>query len=717
MKRLLILFLLTLSLSANAQNKKRLFYLLNQQSGSSTPRVTIYPQDRPTLVSPQTRAASGLTLAGSIFPGDLTSKHVILSGAFTGGAALNGIVGTLGDPYIFTNENSSTLIGTTTNSTAAIGALNGTNYIELWGKDKNTPLRIRAGSGQSGIQFNPQVAGGNYRIYNVIGDDIGYATLLYSAPSSGGSYYKKNSIAWLARSGLSTEGEHIYLGNVSTETIFKNNVLLHNSGLDMGREAVQIKWSERSRIYNNTYKNIGQVSDVAQQHALQIEVSSDTRFYDNVFDGAKRSVNIFSHDIIVKGGVIRWTSTDGYFGKASTFWPGNPKLNGLPVIFDGVTFIRDISGSGYVAQWEETGCDLTFINCRFSDNINASIVDDNRAGSPTNVLTGTTTTNGNTSVPKATLLAEMPTYISEDKTNVDFMNIPTGNYYFIAGAGKGTPTKRTVEILDAKEAVTETVAYATAFGSLVNPDSTSVLLSSGYWVNAAVSWATGSYDGNTAGTYTIYGTPSGYTNTDGILAEKQVVVLPYVNPNTVRVNFASNSSTYVGSGNWNHLAQNFTSGVITVKGDNSGQTLASLRNVGGSLTGFQVNITTVFDSGDNGQVAGGAGIFPDAAIRSHWTTPGAPSRVFKITGLNTSTTYTLKFLGSAADYLSGSSQLINITVAGGSGGGTLSNQQTDSNITNTIDFTCVPNGSGEITVTLANNATGVNYLNVLELSW
>ena len=59
----------------------------------------------------------------------------------------------------------------------------------------------------------------------------------------------------------------------------------------------------------------------------------------------------------------------------------------------------------------------------------------------------------------------------------------------------------------------------------------------------------------------------------------------------------------------------------------------------------------------------------------------------------------------------------NITVAGASGGGTLSNQQTDSNITNTIDFTCVPNGSGEITVTLANNATGVNYLNALELSW
>jgi len=33
------------------------------------------------------------------------------------------------------------------------------------------------------------------------------------------------------------------------------------------------------------------------------------------------------------------------------------------------------------------------------------------------------------------------------------------------------------------------------------------------------------------------------------------------------------------------------------------------------------------------------------------------------------------------------------------------------------DITVVPNGSGEVTVTLANNATGVNYLNAFELSW
>jgi hypothetical protein len=683
-------------------------------------RSNIYAQDRPTLTTPQTRAASGLTLAGSIFPADLTSRHVILSGAFTGGAALNGIVGDLGDPYLFTNENSSTLIGTTSNPTASIGGLNGTNNIELWGLDKDNPLEIRAGSGQSGIQFNPIVGGGIYRIYNVSGKDIGYATLLFSAPSSGGSYYKRVAICWLSRNGLVTEGEHIYIGHVSTETTFERNVLLHNSGISMGREAVQIKWSESSRIYNNTYKTIGQVSDTAQQHALQVEVSADTRFYDNIFDGAKRSVNIFSHDIIIKGGVIRWTSTAGYFGKASTFWPGNPLLNGLPVIFDGVTFIFDNAGSGYFAQWEETDCDLTFSNCRFSDNINSAIVQDIRGGSPTNTLTGTTTTNGNTSVAKATLLAQMPTYIEEaDETSKNFMCVPTSNYYFTIGAGKGTPTLRTVEILDVKEAVTETVAYATAFAGLSNPSTIDVLLSSGYWVSVSVSWAAGSYDGNTAGTYTIYGTLSGYTNTDGILAEKKVIVEAYVPPDTVRVNLAGTSGAYVSSGNWNNIFQNFGSGNQTIKGDNSGETLASLRKVGGSLTGYQLNIVTGFDSGALGQAAGGAGVYPDNAILGNWSNPGSAgtSRSFKLTGLDNAKTYTIRILGSAADYLSGTSHLVTVQVSGASGGGTLSNQEIEANISNVMTFPgCVPTG-GEITIRVEKTATGQAYVNVLDFEW
>ncbi len=44
MKKLLIFLLLALSLSANAQNKQRLFYFLNQQSGATpTDEITAAP--------------------------------------------------------------------------------------------------------------------------------------------------------------------------------------------------------------------------------------------------------------------------------------------------------------------------------------------------------------------------------------------------------------------------------------------------------------------------------------------------------------------------------------------------------------------------------------------------------------------------------------------------------------------------------------------------
>lgn len=715
MKKLLISLLIALSVSANAQ-KHRFFYFLTQGT-PAVPRVTQYPQDRPTLTTPQTRASSGLLLAGSIFPGDLTGRHVILSGAFTGGAALNGITGDPGNPFIFTNEDASTLIGTTSNSTNAIGALNGTNYIELWGKDKDTPLQIRAGSGQSGIQFNPIVGGGVYRVYNVSAADIGYSTLLYSAPSSGGSYYKKNAIAWLARNGLDTEGEHIYLGHVSTETIFEENVLLHNSGIDMGREAIQIKWAERSRVYNNTFKNIGQVADAAQQHAFQIEVSSDTRFYDNIFDGAKRSINLFTHDLIVKGGVIRWTSSDGYIGNAATFWPGNPKLNGLKVLFDGVTFIRDISGNGYVAQWEETGCDLEFINCRFSDNILSSIVDDNRGGSPTNTLTGTTTTNGNTSVAKATLLAELPTYLEEaDETDKDFMAVPTDNYYFIQGAGKGTPTKRTIEILDAKESVDTTVVFGTVYGDLLLPTVTPVLLSSGYWVNAPVSWS-GSYDGDVADDYILTGTLSGYSNTDGLSITKTITV--DVEPPDYKVILISlkgtGSSPYVGSGNWNHVAQSYSTGVQTITGDNSGSTLASLRDTGGSLTGYGVNIVTQFEGNDT-RGMNSAGAYPANANRAAWENPGSngTSRSFKFTGLDNAKPYTFKIVSSLDTFFNCS---IDVTVSGASGGGTAINDYNgNSNVNTVFTFDPVYPTSGEVTITVLKNS-GQAAINVIEINY
>lgn len=716
MKRITFLLLLLPSLVFGQIDlkKKAFFYVQAAQALGEN----LYPQSVPTLSSPQTRAASGLTLAGSIFTVDLTSHHVLLSGAFSGGAALNGILGERGNPYLFTNENSSTLIGTTSNSTAAIGTVNVTNYIELWGKASGDPLKIRAGSGQSGIVLNPQVDGSVFRVYNVQGMDIGYSTLLYSAPSSGGSYYKKNSIAWLARNGLVTEGEHIYLGHVSTETIFEKNSITQCAALDAGREGLQIKWAEQSRVYNSTFKNVGQVSDAAQQHAFQVEVSADTEIVDCIFDGAKRSVNLFTHDLTVKGGVIRWTNSAGYIGKASSFWPGNAKLNGEKILFDGVTFIFDNADTDeYFAQWDDTDVDLEFRNCIFSDNINSAIVDDNRAGSPTNDLIGTTTTNGNSVVAKATLLARMPTYVSEDEDNVDFMNVPPGSYWFNRGVGKGTPSNRTTIILDAKESRDTTVAYNTTFAELDLPTVAWVLTSTGYWQYTPVSWAVGDYDETVDDTYTIYGTPTGIANPDSVKVEKRITVEP--EPPSYNVILLSlkgtGSSPYVSTGNWNHAPQSYSTGAITIYGDNSSSSLASLRDTNGSLTGYGVSITSQFEGNDS-RGMNSAGAYPANANRSSWEHAGGTgtTRVFTITGLNNSIAYTFKVLASLDTFFNGN---MDVTISGASGGGTTINDfNANSNVNTAHEFPAVYPSGGVVTITVLRNS-GQCGINVIEINW
>ncbi len=68
----------------------------------------------------------------------------------------------------------------------------------------------------------------------------------------------------------------------------------------------------------------------------------------------------------------------------------------------------------------------------------------------------------------------------------------------------------------------------TSFGSLTLPSTVQVVLSNGSYGTASVSWAAGSYDGNTAGTYHLVGTltslPSNTLNSSNLSAFMDVVV-------------------------------------------------------------------------------------------------------------------------------------------------------------------------------------------------
>lgn len=697
-------------------NKTHLFHYIT--AGNSSAAESVYPDDRPAFSDPVTLDETETSLAGSIFTADLGGKNeVILSGAWTDGMAMNAIIGVQGAPVKFSNEDGTVLMGTSTKDAHGIGALNGTNFIELWGKDKDTPLKVSANTSYSGVQWVPAststYGGSTFRGYNIHGEDVGYAGFLGSIGSSGNSY-KKLTLAFYKLKGDVTEGEHQYYGNVSTESPFYRLVGLHNSAMNKGREGLQIKWAKQARFYNETYRNVGQVSDVSQQHGFQIEVSKDVQIYDLIVDGAKRSVNIFSHDVLIKGGVIKFAS-EGYFGDSQDFWPAHENLNGEPVVFDGVTLIYTGAGTAYFAEYAEEGANLEFINCKFSDNIESSIVDDIRVGGSNSII-GTTTTNGNSVHTVAAL--DILTYKSDDIDSPDFSYLVNGSYYFNQGFGAGTPTKRQIEIVDAFEAPDSTATYGDFFDSLLLPDSATFLLSSGSLTKLPVVWDSLDYDAETAATYPFKGypiLPVGIYNTDSVAVDLNIIVPEEISGTQILINLGGTSTNYVGTGNWNHAPQSYSTGAIAIKGDNSGDALASLRTSAGDLTGYGISITTQFEGNDT-RGMNSAGAYPANANRSAWENPGGngTSRVFTITGLDNGTAYTFKILSSLDTFFNCS---IDVTVAGSSGGGTaIDDFNGNSNVNTVHTFAPVYPSSGVVTITVLKNS-GQAAINVIEINY
>ena len=684
-----------------------IFNLLGGFGGSSN---NIYPDDAPTFTLPETLVAADASVAGILFTADLNgANHIVLSGNWVDAIQLNAISGQVGDPVKFKNENSSMLIGTSSKAASAFGVIGTVNNIEVWGNNKDEPFPISAGSGQSGFVFNPTADGTIVRIYNAMGKDNGYSTVLFTANIAG--TYRKDNLSWIGDEGVVTEGEHIYLGNVSTRRAFDYIISVHCHAKSRGREGIQIKWTTNAIIYNHTYRTIGQVADTAQQHAFQWE-ACNAKMYDMIFDKAKRSFNIFAHGCELDGFYLEFTGTTGYIGVASDFFPGDPSLNGQPVILRNGVVVWRGGASVYLAQWAETGCNFEIHDTKFYGNFNTNILQDIRVGGSNSF-----TNNGNTFHDISELI-ELE-YKSDTYTSKDFNSLVPGSHYFNLGWGKATPPRRTIEIVDAIEEVDESVVYDTPFGDLTLPSTGRFMLSTGKWITLPITWAEGAYVQDVAGTYRIYGTPTGYTNTGNNRVEKDVTVEAYVNPDTVRINLGGTGASYVSTGNWNNIFQSFSSGAQTIKGDNSGDTLASLRRVGGTLTGYGLTINTGFEGNITGEDSGG-GVFPDAAIIGNWLNPGSAGtgRSFKFTGLDPAKTYVFNILASIDAGISGASHLTTIQVAGASGGGTFSNQETKGNKTNILTYAgCVPTAGGEITITVTKTATGQAPINVIEFSW
>lgn len=185
---------------------------------------------------------------------------------------------------------------------------------------------------------------------------------------------------------------------------------------------------------------------------------------------------------------------------------------------------------------------------------------------------------------------------------------------------------------------------------------------------------------------------------------------------TANINFGSDTlGTFIGSGNWNHAFQNFATGAIAIKGDNTGVTLPSIRNTSGVSTGWGISITSQFGGDIVGQNTAGA--YPASASKDCWSCP-AGTRVFTITGLTPAHTYTFKLFCSV-DTATEATSLADYVVSGASGGVTSASFNERGNTSNFLGgasgFTVVPTAGGIVTISVTLN-TGHACVNVLTIT-
>jgi hypothetical protein len=199
-----------------------------------------------------------------------------------------------------------------------------------------------------------------------------------------------------------------------------------------------------------------------------------------------------------------------------------------------------------------------------------------------------------------------------------------------------------------------------------------------------------------AGTYVLRLTAS-----DGVLSTSDDI--------TVNVNAAPNSvlfdfGTTTMSGNWNNVT---TTGV--------GNKISNAVNSTGATTGIGLDVTAAFDNYTTGGSTNVSGAYPpnamvDSFFLQSWVGNDAVGKV-KLTGLNPSTSYTLKIFASKMGV---SSRVAQYKV--GASTTTLDAANNETYVATLPSLTPAPDGSIEVEVK-SPTSTGYFHLGVMEVVW
>lgn len=719
-------------------------------------RVPSALEGLPALVSPVTLVSGSEHLSGYIQNIDIGTvnnnrgKDVNVQGTWANGFIVRGLQGQRGIPIRFINDPTvGAILGSTSLGQDTVQQVNQATNCEFHGYDIDHPWSILVGSGAggySGFNWGSSPAGTSIHICNAYVKDASYAGIITNFGTGtnvghgwNGDSYEEVCLRFFRVDGLVSEGEGGYFGHTSsTFAELRRVVLLHFSAMNKGREGFQTEHCDRVLVYNGTSRNVGQNTGglLEQENLVQVHdcgtAGNQVIIENYIFDGAPNLWNLFTHNLVFRNCYFRWTNgMAGYIGQTDTsYFAGSPRLTGAAVTFDSCYFVGDNGGStiSYMTQLAELNCNFTWVSCHFTPNISA-IWQDQRVGSPVNVIAGTIGSNGNvydSNIP-------IPTYASDNVLDFHNYNLVTNTWFHAKGMGSRTPAQGKLNICQSPYNPTIKVAYGSDFSSVVTPllpTTQPFLLQDGHYRTLPVTWNVGSYNPTTAGDYTIQGSPalplpSDVRNTAGVVGYNVVTVKPAPAPTKiVVVNFADPAGPPITDLDYNNIfipTSGNTNGTQTVYGDGNTAPfiLASLINTEGTLTGYQIAFpsSNQFSGGSTGRLPSptGTGIYPDDAIVHLMYNPaGSGYRTFTIAGLDNTLTYTIKIMSSGDTYLS-SPQTCNQQVTGSGGTTTVSAFNEYGNQSNVSTFTAIP-VSGVITIGIGI-ASGRAAISVLQIEY
>ena len=406
MKRIILFLLIALSLSANAQDKKKAFlFLLNQQSSGDA----YYYADLPTVPSNggnPTTTLNSAAMGSSITEAELnfpTSK-IGLVGTYTNTLRASQLVGSEVAPIIFRPTSDidygiidGTALGSGVNLIGQTGAT-----ISDWIEWHKLIATGNTGVGSmTGFKWTGKAGGSNALVSDCIFIDTQSPGMQFNGDGDAGTYGNMR-ISFTRVSGSNTDNECFYFGDTSTSGFGIVNTLTLNDlfGYNKGWDGLQINSVENVYVNHVTIYDVGKTAASGQKSLLQAQNIGDGAIIENcIFWGAPKAFQIAGRNITFNNCI--WYSDEEGFYQDVVLSAGYLEADVLSTIGGTVTFnncqiYSGIARANGINIFEDKA-NFVFNNCIFGTNITTPVAD-SRTDTGTYSITQNNTTTAATPV-------------------------------------------------------------------------------------------------------------------------------------------------------------------------------------------------------------------------------------------------------------------------------------------------------------------------------